>query len=136
DGTLVTNITSAPAVDAVGDVAFGVRRSAPPAAGSSLPRDLGAAILRRTQTGIGLVVARGMPGPMGGTFKGFGQPVMGDAGHVAFFGSFNTQSPATPGFFLAAGTGIEAYVLTGETTPIGGHFQSFGIRPAANAHDE
>ncbi|TMA53260.1 MAG: hypothetical protein E6J75_15610 [Deltaproteobacteria bacterium] len=135
DGSLITNLVSAPASDGAGDVAFGVRRSLP-GGGSALPRDLGPAILRRTSSGLGLVVARGMPGPMGGTFKGFGQPVMGDAGHVAFFGSFNTQSPATPGFFLAAGTGIEAYVLTGETTPIGGHFQSFGIRPAANAHDE
>ena len=136
DGTLVTNITSAPAVDAVGDVAFGVRRSAPPAAGSSLPRDLGAAILRRTQTGIGLVVARGMPGPMGGTFKGFGQPVMGDAGHVAFLGSFIPRNPATPGFFLASEAGIEPYVLFGEKTPVGGRFQSFGTRPVANVHDE
>src|SRR5207249_2045976 len=58
DGNLVTNITSAPAVDAVGDVAFGVRRAAPASTGS-LPRDLGPAILRRTQSGLGLVVARG-----------------------------------------------------------------------------
>jgi len=135
DGNLVTNITSAPAVDAVGDVAFGVRRAAPASTGS-LPRDLGPAILRRTQSGLGLVVARGMPGPMGGTFKGFGQPVMGDGGHVTFFGSFNPRNPATPGFFLAGEAGIEPYVLVGEKTPVGGRFQSFGTRPVANGHDE
>ena len=135
DGNLVTNITSAPAVDAVGDVAFGVRRAAPASTGS-LPRDLGPAILRRTQSGLGLVVARGMPGPMGGTFKGFGQPVMGEGGHVTFFGSFNPRNPATPGFFLAGEAGIEPYVLVGEKTPVGGRFQSFGTRPVANGHDE
>ena len=88
DGTTVTKITASPAVDGAGDVAFAAHRSAPPGVGG---RDLGPAILRHTGSSLGLVVARDMPGPMGGTFKGFGQPAMGGAGHVVFLGGFNPQ---------------------------------------------
>jgi len=131
DGTTVSKITASPAVDGAGDVAFAARRSAP-----SSQRDLGPAILRRTGSSLDLVVARDMPGPMGGTFKGFGQPAMGDAGHVVFLGVFDPQHTATPGFFVATGKGIEPYLQTGEKTPIGGRFQSFSSRVDANAHDE
>src|SRR5207249_348181 len=68
DGTTLTAITGTPAADEAGDVAFGARRSAPGANGH--PRDLGPAIVRRTTAGLGLVVARDRPGPMGRAFKG------------------------------------------------------------------
>ena len=133
DGTTLTAITGTPAADEAGNVAFGARRSAPAANGH--PRDLGPAIVRRTTAGLGLVVARDMPGPMGGTFKGFGQPAMGATGHVFFFGAFPRQTTPS-GMFLATDAGLEPVVLVGHRTPIGGTFQAFGARPAANIHDQ
>jgi hypothetical protein len=136
DGLRLTSVSGSPAVDAAGNVAILGRRSGPPAAGTTLRRDLGFAIMTRSGTHLPLVIAQDMPGPAGGTFKSFGAPALGGNGDVAFFGSFNPKNPAAAGFFLRTKAGIEPFLLVGEPSPIGTRFQSFGTRAALNAQDE
>jgi len=135
-GVLLTGFTGRPAAGAGGELAFLASRARPFAPGSPLLRQLGPAILRRTDAGIDLVAARDMPGPAGGSFRSLGSPAANSAGRVAFRGSFLPDTGGTAGIFLARDGRLVPHVLIGENTPIGGQFTSFGGRIALNARDE
>jgi hypothetical protein len=135
-GVRLTGFTGRPAAGGGSDLTFLASRARPFAPGSPLLRQLGPAILRRTDAGIDLVVARDMPGPAGGSFRSLGSPTTNNPGHVAFRGSFLPGTGGTAGIFLARDGVLTPHVLVGENTPLGGQFTSFGGRIALNARDE
>jgi hypothetical protein len=135
-GVTLSGFTGKPSVGSGTDLAFLASRTRPAEPGSTLVRQLGPAILRRTAAGIDLVTARDMPGPIGGNFRSLGVPSMSTLGHIAFRGSFQPLTGGIPGIYLATTTDIVPYGLVGENTPLGGQFTSFGARAAINSRDE
>jgi hypothetical protein len=113
----------APALNDRGDLAFlaSVRRG----------REIVEAIYtvvggRRTK-----IVAQGDPAPAGGTFAGFGPPVIDNRRRVAF--AAVVEGRAVPGgVFVADTAGVHMLVGAGSDTPIGGIFAKFSERVALN----
>lgn len=120
-GTLAA--VDVPALNNRGDVAFlaTVRRG----------RESLEAIYVRAGGRLRKVVVQGEPAPAGGTFAGFGVPVVSDRGHVAF--PAVVEGRAVPGgLFLADGGPLRMLVGAGEPTPLGGIFAKFSERIALN----
>jgi hypothetical protein len=133
-GVRIFRLSNDPTVPPAGDLAFLATRSREISPG--VRRSLGPAILRQTAVGLDLIVAQGMPGPTGGTFRSFGVPTMNAGGHIAFRGSFLPLTGGTTGIFLDTETGVEPYLSLGEVTPAGGRFTAVNARSSLNAHDE
>jgi hypothetical protein len=135
-GLRITGFNGEPVVAAGGEVAFGVTRARRSSSNPNLLESLGPAILKQSGDTLAVVVARNMPGPAGGTFRSFGPPSMSRLGHVAFRATFLPSLGGVPGLFFHDGTRLQAHVLRGDRTPLGGRFASFGAQPAINANDE
>lgn len=89
------------------------------------------AIYLRADGRLRKVVAQGDPAPAGGTFSGFGAPVVNNRRTVAF--AAVVEGPAVPGgVFLAEGGKIRMAVGAGDDTPIGGIFAKLSERIALN----
>jgi hypothetical protein len=109
----------APAINTRGDVAFlaTVRRG----------RESVEALLLSTRGRLQKVVAQGDPAPAGGTFAGFGPPVINGDGLVAFAGA--VEGKAVPGgIFLWKAGQLRMVLGAGDETPIGGIFAKFSER--------
>ncbi len=106
-GITIDEISSAPAADAKGDIAFLASRRGP--AGS-----LGPAILRRVGLALEVLLARGDTGPTGGVVKSLSQPTMNRTGHVAFRTSYQSGTGAGTGFLLANEGGLVPVLAVGE----------------------
>jgi hypothetical protein len=77
------------------------------------------------------VVAQGDPAPAGGSFAGFGAPVLNNKGVVGFAAA--VEGKAVPGgIFLATGDQVRMLVGAGDDTPIGGIFFKFSERFSLN----
>ena len=77
------------------------------------------------------VVAQGDPAPAGGSFAGFGAPVLNSKGVVGFAAA--VEGKAVPGgIFLATGDQVRMLVGAGDDTPIGGIFFKFSERFSLN----
>jgi hypothetical protein len=135
-GISATDFSGDPAIAPGGEVAFGVTRARPSAGNPSLLESLGPAILKQSGRGLEVMAARNMPGPVGGTFRGFGPPSLNRAGHVAFRASFVPSVGGVPGLYFHDGKRLHPHVLRGDRTPLGGSFASFGAFIALNASDE
>jgi len=127
-GYTVADFSGTPTVDLDGNVAFLVTRA--------LGAQQSAALLRRTSVGLSLLGWRGMPGPVGGKLKTFGQPAMNNRQHVAFRGTFENGSGGKAGYFLAAGTQLSPLLQVGENTPFDGQFVSVSPKVSLNDSDE
>ena len=113
----------APALNDHGDVAFlaSVRRG----------REVVEAIYTFTGGRAAKVVAQGDPAPAGGTFAGFGPPVINNRRRVAF--AAVVEGRAVPGgVFVADGSAVRMLTGAGSETPIGGIFAKFSERVALN----
>jgi hypothetical protein len=133
-GVTLSHFSGDPVATAGGQLAFvGIRthESQP-----GLRKIIGPAILEQTPDGLGLVVAQGMPGPAGGTFRNLAGPTLNSVGHLAFRASFLPSTGGIGGIFLANQAGLEPYLSVGEVSPIGGRFASFGGRASLNTHDD
>ena len=120
-GTLAA--LDAPVLNNRGDVAFlaTVRRG----------RESLEAIYVKARGRLRKVVLQGDPAPAGGSFAGFGVPVLNDRGHIAF--PAVVEGRAVPGgLFLADGGPLRMMVGAGEPTPLGGIFAKFSERIALN----
>jgi len=126
-GFAVADFSGTPSVDADGDVAFLATRAQGPR--------LSPALFRYTSDGIALVGWRGMPGPLGGALKAFGQPSMNGHRHIAFRGVYQAGTGGKGGYLLATDGGLSSAVQVGENTPLGGQFVSFGSHGALNNAD-
>jgi hypothetical protein len=77
------------------------------------------------------VVAQGDPAPAGGSFAGFGAPVLNNKGVVGFAAA--VEGKAVPGgIFLTTGDQVRMLVGAGDDTPIGGIFFKFSERFSLN----
>jgi hypothetical protein len=77
------------------------------------------------------VVAQGDPAPAGGSFAGFGAPVLNNKGMVGFAAA--VEGKAVPGgIFLTTGDQVRMLVGAGDDTPIGGIFFKFSERFSLN----
>lgn len=77
------------------------------------------------------VVAQGDPAPAGGSFAGFGAPVLNNKGVIGF--AAVVEGKGVPGgMFLAAGDQIQMLVGAGDDTPAGGIFFKFSERFSLN----
>src|SRR5919108_677945 len=77
------------------------------------------------------VVAEGDRAPAGGTFAGFGPPVIDNRRRVAFAAVI--EGRAVPGgVFVADGASVRMLTGAGNETPIGGIFARFSERVALN----
>jgi len=77
------------------------------------------------------VIAQGDPAPAGGSFAGFGAPVLNNKGVVGFAAA--VEGKAVPGgIFLATGDQVRMLVGAGDDTPIGGIFFKFSERFSLN----
>lgn len=113
----------APALNDHGDLAFlaSVRRG----------RETVEAIYAFTGGRVVKVVAQGDPAPAGGTFAGFGPPVVNNRRRVAF--AAVVEGRAVPGgVFVADGGTVRMLTGAGAETPIGGIFAKFSERVALN----
>ena len=127
-GVSIDDISSAPATDAKGDVAFLASRRGP--AGS-----LGPAILRRAGLALEVLLARGDTGPAGGVVKSLSQPTMNRTGHVAFRTTYQSGTGAATNFLLANEGGLVPVLAVGEPTAGGGRVATLGARASLNADD-
>jgi len=113
----------APALNDRDDVAFlaSVRRG----------RDVVEAVYAVVGGRLTKVVAQGDPAPAGGTFAGFGPPVINNRRRVAF--AAVVEGRAVPGgIFVAEGPAIRMVTGAGSETPIGGIFVKFSERVTQN----
>jgi len=113
----------APALNDRGDLAFlaSVRRG----------RELVDAIYTFGAGRATKLVAQGDPAPAGGTFAGFGPPVINNRRQVAF--AAVVEGRAVPGgVFVADGSGVRMLTGAGDETPVGGIFAKFSERVALN----
>jgi hypothetical protein len=113
----------APALNDRGDVAFlvSVRRG----------REIVEAVYVFAGGRVTKVVAQGDPAPAGGTFAGFGPPVIDNRRRVAF--AAVVEGRAVPGgVFVADGSSVRMLTGAGNETPIGGIFAKFSERVALN----
>jgi hypothetical protein len=77
------------------------------------------------------VVAQGDPAPAGGSFAGFGAPVLNNKGVVGFAAA--VEGKAVPGgIFLVTGDQVRMLVGAGDDTPVGGIFFKFSERLSLN----
>jgi len=116
----------APALNDHGDVAFlaSVRRG----------REMVEAVYVVVVGRLTKVVAQGDPAPAGGTFAGFGPPVINNRRRVAF--AAVVEGRAVPGgVFVADGPTIRMVAGAGSDTPIGGIFVKFSERVGLNDTD-
>jgi len=116
----------APALNDHGDVAFlaSVRRG----------REIVEAVCLVSGGRLTKVVAQGDPAPAGGTFAGFGPPVINNRRRVAF--AAVVEGRAVPGgVFMASGPTIRMVTGAGSVTPIGGIFVKFSERVGLNGTD-
>lgn len=125
NGYTIADFSGTPAVDVAGNAAFVALRALGPRQSPAL--------LRRTASGLALLGWRGMPGPVGGTLKAFGQPTMNNLQHVAFRGVFTTGTGGKGGYLLATDQGLSPLVQVGENTPFDG--QLVGVGPKASLTD-
>ncbi len=128
NGFTIADFSGVPTVDVNGNVAFLATRALGPRQSPAL--------LRKTTAGLALLGWRGMPGPVGGTLKTFGQPNMNNLQHVAFRGTFQTGSGGKGGYLLAGDDGLSTLVQVGENTPFDGQFVSLGPKASLNDSDE
>ncbi|MDO8478336.1 MAG: hypothetical protein Q7W02_19480 [Candidatus Rokubacteria bacterium] len=113
-----------PALNDRGDVAFlaTVRRGR---------ESLEAIYVREAGGKLRKVVVQGDPAPAGGSFAGFGAPVLNNKGVVGFAAA--VEGKAVPGgIFLAAGDQVRMLVGAGDDTPVGGIFFKFSERFSLN----
>jgi hypothetical protein len=113
----------APALNDRGDVAFlaSVRRG----------RETIEALYTFAGGRVTKIVAQGDPAPAGGTFAGFGPPVIDNRRRVAFAAVI--EGRAVPGgVFVADGASVRMLTGAGNETPIGGIFARFSERVALN----
>ena len=116
-----------PALNDRGDVAFlaTVRRGR---------ESMEAIYVREARGALRKVVAQGDPAPAGGTFVGFGPPVLNNRGTVGFAAAVDGK--AVPGgIFLAEREKIRMLVGAGDDTPAGGMFFKFSERFSLNDTD-
>jgi len=128
NGYTIADFSGVPAVDVNGNVAFVALRALGPRQSPAL--------LRRTASGLDLLGWRGMPGPVGGTLKAFGQPTMNNLRHVAFRGVFTTGTGGKGGYLLATDDGLSPLVQVGENTPFNGQLVGVGPKASLNDNDE
>lgn len=89
------------------------------------------AIYLRADGRLRKVAAQGDPAPAGGSFAGFGAPVLNNRGAVAFAGL--VEGIGVPGgIFIADRGGVRMVVGAGDNSPIGGVFSKFSERVALN----
>jgi hypothetical protein len=113
-----------PALNDRGDVAFlaTVRRGR---------ETLEAIYVREAGGRLRKVVAQGDPAPAGGSFAGFGAPVLNNKGVVGFAAA--VEGKAVPGgIFLVEGGKVRMLVGAGDDTPVGGIFFKFSERFSLN----
>ncbi|HET7344009.1 MAG TPA: choice-of-anchor tandem repeat NxxGxxAF-containing protein, partial [Methylomirabilota bacterium] len=113
----------APALNDAGDVAFlaSVRRG----------REIVEAIYAVLGGRLVKIVAQGDPAPAGGTFAGFGPPVLNNRRRVAF--AAVVEGRAVPGgVFVAEGGAVRMLIGAGSDTPIGGIVARVSERIAQN----
>ncbi|MFN8542641.1 MAG: choice-of-anchor tandem repeat NxxGxxAF-containing protein [Candidatus Binatia bacterium] len=123
-GLRLTGFSGSPVVDGAGNAIFLAKRT-------SDTRDVGPALLRRSDARLELLAARGTSGPVGGKLRSFGQPAVNTAGDVTFLASFLPDSGGTRGFLLRSTDGtMRPIVSIGDTSPLGGTFTAFGARAA------
>src|SRR5262249_11151121 len=77
------------------------------------------------------VVAQDDPAPAGGSFSGFGPPVLTASGMVAFAAVVDGRG-VPGGVFVAEGGRVRMLVGAGEASPLGGVFAKFPERLAVN----
>jgi len=133
-GISILRVTGDPVVTRTGQVAFLATRTR--ALTDTVHKMLGPSILETTADGLGLVIAQDMPGPAGGTFHSLSTPAVSGTGHVVFRGSFLALTGGTGGIFIADDDGLQPYLASGEASPVGGRFSSYGNRFALNAGDD
>lgn len=112
-----------PALNDRGDVAFlaTVRRG----------RETVEAIYLRSAGRLRKIVAQEDPAPAGGSFSGFGAPVLNNAGMVAF--AAVVEGRGVPGGVFAFADGqVRMLAGAGDETPVGGIFAKFSERVAVN----
>ena len=102
-----------------------------PRYGEARPRDPGGHLRARGRREASKVVAQGDAAPAGGSFAGFGAPVLNNKGVIGFAAA--VEGRAVPGgIFTAAGEGIRMLVGAGDDTPVGGIFFKFSERFSLN----
>ncbi len=113
----------APALNDRGDVAFlaSVRRG----------REIMEAVYTVLGGRLTKVVAQGDAAPAGGTFAGFGPPVINKRGRVAFAAVVEGRT-VPGGVFVADGAMIRMVAGAGSETPLGGIFAKFSERVGLN----
>lgn len=77
------------------------------------------------------VVAQGDPAPAGGSFAGFGAPVLNNKSVVGFAAAVEGKS-VPGGIFLVTGDQVRMVVGAGDDTPVGGIFFKFSERFSLN----
>lgn len=127
NGIVIGDFSGSPTMSDDGDVAFLVSRLQDGTA-------IGSALLSSRNEELAQVVAVGSPGPAGGTFKSISAPAMAPKGRLAFRGSIEGGGPG--GLFVNGDSGIRPYVLTNDTSPIGGRFSSFGTKLSLDVKDD
>ena len=113
-----------PALNDRGDVAFlaTVRRGR---------ESLEAIYVREASGKLRPIVTQGDPAPAGGSFAGFGAPVLNNKGMVGFAAA--VEGKAVPGgIFLVTGDQVRMLVGSGDDTPVGGIFFKFSERLSLN----
>jgi hypothetical protein len=113
-----------PALNDRGDVVFlaTVRRGR---------ESLEAVYVREASGKLRKVVAQGDPAPAGGSFAGFGAPVLNNKGVVGFAAAVEGKS-VPGGIFLATSDQVRMLVGAGDDSPVGGIFFKFSERLSLN----
>jgi hypothetical protein len=77
------------------------------------------------------IVAQGDPAPAGGSFAGFGMPVLNNKGAVAFAAAVEGRG-VPGGIFVVEGDATRMIVGAGDDTPVGGIYFKFAERVSLN----
>ena len=78
-----------------------------------------------TPASIQAVALQGSTAPAGGSYGGFGSPVLNAAGQVAFSASL-TGGSSTVGIFAGPAGSVQAVAMRGSAPPAGGNYNGFG----------
>lgn len=112
----IQSILSMSNLNASGDMAFVANIS-----GST------AAVVRDIQGQLTALARTGDPAPLGGTFTGFGQPVINARGEVAFVA--NVVNGVGPLLLLARGSNLVALLASGDALELGGTVGGITLAP-------
>ncbi len=111
-GGTYSSLSNTPTLNGSGHVAFTAGVS-----GGSSTGGLFAGAVGEIQA----VVLLGATTPSGGTFSGFGNPVLNASGQVAFLAGI-TGGPSRQGLFAGAPGALQTVALTGAAAPAGGNY--------------